>query len=396
MMADGEMGDRMMADGVDGHMYQGTDRITKVRTVTIKHMLATPIVYGEWVMRHREFALVGIDAESGLRGFAYCLTRDGPVAEIVSRSIAPVYVGSPVTAPEDVFYRALWTNHAVHAAGIGMRALSVVDIAAWDLAAKAAGQSIAGLLGGSLEPLPATAIVGYPPTISAAETAEQVGSLWQAGWRRFKVPISPTLDHSVQRLEAVRAAAPDGWVGFDLNMVLHSAAEVLDFEKRVRHLRLGWIEDVVPPGDAAMVAAVRQGSETPVAMGDEQGGSYHPEALLAMDAVDVLRVDATTNGGVTRLRGIVKRARDKGVPVSPHMFPHVHSRVMAALGCEAPIEWGIPGTGVHPMDDCLDQPVVRDGYMEPLPGSPGFGVLAEPGWIANQVIKDPEGLLDDL
>ena len=84
-------------------MYQGTDRITKVRTVTIKHMLATPIVYGEWVMRHREFTLVGIDAESGLRGFAYCLFRDGPVAEIVSRSIAPVYVGSPVTAPRGGF-----------------------------------------------------------------------------------------------------------------------------------------------------------------------------------------------------------------------------------------------------------------------------------------------------
>jgi hypothetical protein len=66
------------------------------------------------------------------------------------------------------------------------------------------------------------------------------------------------------------------------------------------------------------------------------------------------------------------------------------------LGCEAPIEWGIPGTGVHPMDDCLDQPVVLNGYMEPLAGSPGFGVLVEPGWIANQVIKDPDGLLDDL
>ena len=97
---------------------------------------------------------------------------------------------------------------------LGIRALSVVDIAAWDLAAKAAGQSIAGLLGGSLEPLPATAIVGYPPTISAEETAEQVGSLWQAGWRRFKVPVSPSLDHSVQRLEAVRAAAPGRLGGF--------------------------------------------------------------------------------------------------------------------------------------------------------------------------------------
>ena len=319
------------------------DNITKVRTVTIKHMLATPIVYGEWVMRHREFALVGIEAGSGLRGFAYCLTRDGPVAEIVSRSIAPVYVGSLVSAPEEVFYRALWTNHAVHAAGIGMRALSVADIAAWDLAAKAAGQSIASLLGGTLRPMPATAIVGYPPTISAQETAEQVRSLWQAGWRRFKVPISPTLDQSVERLEAVREVAPEGWVGFDLNMVLHSAAEVLDFEKRVRHLRLGWIEDVVPPGDAGMVAAVRQGSWTPVAMGDEQGGSYHPEALLALDAVDVLRVDATTNGGVTRLRGIVQRAGDKGSPGVPAHVPACSFPADGSLGLRSSDRVGNPG-----------------------------------------------------
>ncbi len=377
-------------------MSGDVDRVTAVRTVTIKHMLATPIFYGEWVMRHREFALVRVDAESGLRGFAYCLTRDGPVAEIVSRSIAPVYVGAAVASPAEVFYRALWTNHAVHAAGIGMRALSVVDIAAWDLAAKAAGKPIAAYLGGELRPLPATAIVGYPPTMSAAETARQVEVLWEAGWRRFKVPISPTLGQSVERLEAVRQAAPEGWVGFDINMVLHTAEEVLDFEKQVRHLRLGWIEDVVPPGDAALVAAVRKGSETPVAMGDEQGGSYHPEALLSADAVDVLRVDATTNGGVTRLRGILERATARGTAVSPHMFPHVHSRLVAALGYEAPIEWGVPGTGVHPMDDSLEQPSVRDGYMLPLADDPGFGVLVDPGWVAQQVVHDPDGALEDL
>ena len=371
-------------------MTATVDRIAQVRTVTIKHMLATPILYGEWVMRHREFALVRIDSEAGLSGFAYCLTRDGPIAEIVSRSIAPFYVGSAVDGPEEVFYRALWTSHAVHAAGIGMRALSVVDIAAWDLAAKASGQSIARYLGGQLRPMIVTAIVGYPPTISPDETAEQVSSLWEAGWRRFKVPISPSLDLSVARLEAVREAAPQGWVGFDINMVLHTAEEVLEFEKRVRHLQLGWIEDVVPPGDAAMVAAVRQGSATPVAMGDEQGGSYHPEALFALDAVDVLRVDATTNGGVTRLRGIVRRpSSQRGGPLAAHVPSRRFTGGMAALGLDVPIEWGVPGTGVHPMDDCLAQPMVTDGYMAPLPDEPGFGTLVDPQWIAGQILSGP-------
>ena len=36
-------------------MSNADDRISKVRTATIKHMLPTPIVYGDWVMRHREF-----------------------------------------------------------------------------------------------------------------------------------------------------------------------------------------------------------------------------------------------------------------------------------------------------------------------------------------------------
>lgn len=364
--------------------------------MTIKHILSEPIHYGNWVMRHREFALVRLDAESGERGFAYCLTRDGPVAEIVQRSIAPVYEGASACLPEDAFYAALWTNHAVHAAGIGMRALSVVDLAAWDLAARTAKSSITSYLGGALRPLPATAIVGYPPSLSAQDTARQVSALWESGWRRFKVPISPTIEQSIERLEAVRAAVPDAWLGFDINMVFRNAAQVLDFEGRVRHLGLGWIEDVVPPGDARLVARVREQSETPIAMGDEQGGSYFPEALLGTEAIDVLRVDATTDGGCTRLREILGAARERSVRVSPHMFPHVHSRLFAALGVDAPIEWGIPGTGVHPMDDCLEQPVLNDGLMQPLADAPGLGTLVNRAWIEQQEYEDPSGLLDDM
>jgi L-alanine-DL-glutamate epimerase-like enolase superfamily enzyme len=347
-------------------------------------------------MTHRDFALVRLDGGNGLSGFAYCLTRDGPVAEIVARSLAPVYVGAAIDDPEGTFYRALWTNHATHAAGVGMRALSVVDIAAWDLAARSKGQSIARYLGGVLRPMPVTAIVGYPPTKGAAETAQQVRDLWDRGWCRFKVPISPSLDTSLERLEAVRAAAPDGWVGFDGNMVFRSASDVLQFEERVRHLNLGWIEDMVPPGNAGMVASIRAGSTTPLAMGDDQGGSYYPEALLLADAVDVLRVDATTQGGVTRLRDIIQSAGQRGLPVAPHMFPHVHSRVLGALGCEAPIEWGIPGTGVHPMDDALEQPTVADGMMAPLSDDLGFGNLVNRAWIEDQHVTDPESLLVDL
>lgn len=373
-----------------------SDRIVDVRVVTILHKLEVPILYGNWVMRHREFALIRIDTESGAQGFGYCLTRDGPIAQIVERTIAPVYVGADPTDPAGNFFKALWTSHAVHAAGIGMRALSVVDIAAWDLAAKLAGMSIAGYLGGEARPMPATAIVGYPPNMSPADIADQVAGLWADGWRRFKVPISPSIDASVARLEAARKAAPDAWLGFDINMVFTTVEQVVEFERSVRHLGLGWIEDVLPPGDADALSRVRGSIETPLAMGDEQGGSYYPQAMVAADAVDVVRIDVTTDGGVTRLRQIVPALAERGVMMAPHMFPHVHSRVLAALGQTVPIEWGIPGTGVHPMDDSLGQPVVRDGVMEPLPEAPGFGRLVDPDWIRRQEFSDPGGALEGL
>jgi L-alanine-DL-glutamate epimerase-like enolase superfamily enzyme len=379
-------------------MSAATPAITAIRTARIHYELDVPIVYGTWVMRHREFVLVRIDADDGSSGFAYCLTRDGPVPEIVARSIAPRYVGASAVEPQAAFFDALYSNHAVHAAGIGMRSLSLVDIAAWDLACKINDVPIAAALGAP-DPvqLPATAIVGYPPSLGPDAVAAQVTNLWAAGWRRFKVPIAPDLDASVDRLRAARASAPAGWVGFDANMVFRTAEDVARFDARIANLDLGWIEDLVPPGDAALVADCRKAASTPVAMGDEQGGSYHPQALLNHDAVDVLRIDLTTNGGVTSMSRVLDQARRAGVTVAPHMYPHLHSRVLPALGAtDVPIEWGVPGTGVHPMDDCLEQPVVTDGLMQPLSQNAGFGTLVNRAWIATQRVIDPDALLDDL
>ena len=373
------------------------DRIVRVRAATILHMLEVPIVFGTWIMRHREFFLVRVDAESGLSGFAYALTRDGPLAAIVDRTIAPQYVGQDVTDPEASFFKALWANNSVHAAGIGMRALSVVDIAAWDLAAKARGQNITAYLGGERRRMPVAGIVGYPPSISPTATVDQITVLWDQGWRRFKLPIGPTRDDSIARLRAAREAYPDAWLGIDANFLHKTAADAIEFGKRLDGLNIGWFEDIVPPGDAQMVRQIREGISTPVAMGDEQGGSYHPQALLKFDAVDFNRLDATTNGGITRLRGILRQVQEHGNGITTHMYPHIHSQVLGALGyTDAPIEWGVPGTGVHPMDDPLIQPVVRDGLMDPLPDLPGFGVLVDLPWIARQdTVIDPDGLLAD-
>lgn len=373
--------------------------IVGVDVMTIQAALPAPVIFGEWQMFTREFALVRVRTDAHVDGYSYTLTRDGAVADQIRRTISGIYVGTSVADRERTFTIAWRRSLASHAAGIGLRALSIVDLACWDAAARLADRSIADLLGGSNRPMPATAIIGYPPgTMDPAATGAQAAELYGQGWRRFKAPIAATPERTAARLRAARAAAPDAWIGMDASWVYDAVEAAVAFIESIPDVRLGWFEDVFPPGDARQLAELRRRVEVPIAMGDEQGGSYFPDALIDAGAVDVVRVDLTCMGGITRGLRVIDRTLAAGLRFAPHMFPHVHSQVLAGLGLlEAPIEWGVPNTGVHPMDDPLPQPVILPGgLMAPLPEELGFGRLVDPDWIRSQVHHDPAGILATL
>jgi L-alanine-DL-glutamate epimerase-like enolase superfamily enzyme len=379
-----------------------SETVADVHVATVRAALPEPIHFGDWVMEYREFALVRVRARSGLEGFAFTLTRDGPLAETIARVIARHYVGESFATRDDVervFYRCQGSNLAALAAGIGLRALSIVDLALHDLLAKAAGLPMARYLGGEPRRLPATAIIGYPPGAMPPDAvARQVRELQAGGWRRFKIPIALPLEYGRDRLLAAReAAGDDAWVGMDAAWIFRSVDDAAAFLDEARSARLGWFEDVFPPGDAEIVAELRARSGgTPIAMGDEQGGSYYPEALLLRRAIDVVRIDLTCMGGLTRARPLIAACERAGTAFAPHMFAHVHSQVFGGLGYDVPIEWGVPGTGVDQFADSLERPRIVDGLMEPLADAPGFGRLHDGPWLAEQDGDDPDGLILEL
>ena len=164
--------------------------IKDVSVATIRGQLPAPVIFGDWVMKEREFAAVRITTDKGHEGWAFTLTRDGAGAEQIRKAIAPVYVGTDIADREKTFKIAKGRTYGSHSAGIGLRALSIVDLACWDIAAKLADKPIAEFLGGKAKPMPATAIIGYPPALMPPEkVGEQVRELAAAGWRRFKCPM---------------------------------------------------------------------------------------------------------------------------------------------------------------------------------------------------------------
>src|SRR5260221_9521779 len=135
------------------------DRIESVAVVTVRAPLPLTIRFGPWVMEHREFALCRLRTEEGHEGFAFVYTRDAPIAAVVRRNIAPLYVEQPYEDPAALHWQAAWSNNAILPAGVRLRALSLVHLAASELAAPAARQSVSADLGGERRPMPGTAII---------------------------------------------------------------------------------------------------------------------------------------------------------------------------------------------------------------------------------------------
>jgi L-alanine-DL-glutamate epimerase-like enolase superfamily enzyme len=374
------------------------DIIRAVSAATIRAPLPEVIRFGDWVMREREFVLTRALTASGVSGYAFSLTRDGPVAAAIGALVAHHYVGSSLSDPSSLYDRTWRSNLASLSNGIGLRALSLVDLAVWDAKARAAETSIENLLGGSGRPLPATAIIGYPPASTGPdEVREQVHALRGLGWRRFKIAITLPIETAYKRVLAAReAAGEDAWLGVDGAWVFRSVDQALAFLDSVKEAHLAWFEDAFPPGDASVVAQLRTQTDTPIAMGDEQGGSYYPGSLLDRGAVDVIRIDLTCMGGLSRARNLIDCCAQAGVSVAPHMYAHIHSRVFGALGMEVPIEWGVPWSGVDQYADSLTQPTIVNGNMNPLPESHGFGSLTNADWIRAQQLDDPHGIVRTL
>src|SRR5947199_7538381 len=137
-------------------------------------------------MRHREFALCAVRSEAGVVGRAFTYTRDGPVVAIVDRLVAPQYVGRSYDDPSALTYGAGWSNNANLAAGTGFRALGLVDLATWDLKARAAEVPIARILGGEVKPVPVVARVGSVPPAAGGGGGGQGCVLRPAGGRRVE------------------------------------------------------------------------------------------------------------------------------------------------------------------------------------------------------------------
>lgn len=357
-----------------------SDRVREVRAAHAVVPLPQPLQLGAMTVARREYAGVQVVTDDGLVGTAYCLTREAPMAALVLRMIAPHVAGRALDTPADV--EATWdavfrATAIVGRVGLLIRALGLVDVALWDVVAQRAGVPLWRLLGDAGAPKPAMLVAAYAtPGRDAAELAGDVlAHARGGGWPLLKIARSP--DRALMRewLARLGAELPPA-----ARVVVDAGFGWPDADAALADLRawdaptqaIAWLEDPLLPEDAAGCARIRAEGGLRLGAGDEVTDPRTYAALLAADALDVLRLDVIAIGGVTAARRELARAARAGVAVSCHVYPeitvHLPGVSVETFDREPP-----QGNRYDPSPVLIEGgPRFADGHAHP-PAAPGLG-----------------------
>lgn len=99
--------------------------------------------------------LCRVRTEDGLQGFGECLCNRPPMQQAlvatIRDAISPLYLGKSIESRQALNLDVRRRFASFGRSGTLLNALAAVDIALWDIAGKAARQSLAAMLGGQSE-----------------------------------------------------------------------------------------------------------------------------------------------------------------------------------------------------------------------------------------------------
>ena len=284
----------------------------------------------------RNFVSLKIYTDEGLYGVgdATLNGRELAVASYLKDHIVPLLVGRDPHQIEDTWqflYRgAYWRKGPVT-----MTAISAVDMALWDIKAKAANMPLYQLLGGKSRT--GVMVYGHANGDSIEETVEEVGKYLDAGYhavraqtgipglkstygvskdKMFYEPADadlPTenewsttkyLDSLPKLFEKIRTVY--GNEPHLLHDVHHrlTPIEAARLGKDLESFRLFWLEDAVPSENQAGFRILRQNTVTPLAVGEIFNTIWDCKQLLEEQLIDYIRTSIVHAGGLTHLRRI--------------------------------------------------------------------------------------------
>ena len=351
-------------------------RISKIQIAECCLSLPYVLRLGPVEIRTRDYVVLRIETEAGVYGEAIGYPRGTPLVETLS-NMARRILGADAAMRRRVMVNLEETNIPARAALT--RGLSLIDIALWDIACKQAGQPLVQFLGALRTAAEVTVVAGYyVDQRSIADVVEEVSGLEHAGCRRVKIMLKgddPAFD---RKYAAAVAGRMPGRVAADAHWTWNTLTEARRICRDLDELGLSFLEDPFPASDWRLTHELRRGLATPVAAGEDTFGARVVADLVG--GIDILRVDATTVGGITGAIEAINIAAAAGKTVFPHVFSPLHVHLACAFPNVEAVELIPEASGADPLHRLLrDIPVVHAGEMSPS-REPGVGISID--WAA--------------
>jgi mannonate dehydratase len=371
----------------------------------------------------RNFVTLKVETEDGLTGVgdATLNGRELAVASYLSDHLIPCLIGRDAHQVEDTwqfFYKgAYWRRGPVT-----MSAIAAVDMALWDIKAKAAGLPLYQLLGGASRH--GVMVYGHANGQTIEETVANARHYAGLGYKAIRlqsgVPgLKSTYGVSKDRLfyepadsdlptenvwstskymrsvPDLFAAARDalGWDVHLLHDVHHrlTPIEAARVGKDLEPYRLFWMEDAVPAENQESFRIVRQHTTTPLAIGEIFNSIWDCKQLIQEQLIDYIRSTVVHAGGITHLRKVANFAELHHVKTGCHGATDLSPVCMAAA---LHFDLSIPNFGVQEYMRHTDETDAvfphayrfEDGYLHPG-DQPGLGVDIDEALAAKHPYK---------
>lgn len=293
----------------------------------------------------------------------------------VRRYVAPALTGQDATrrrtamaALDAILKGRIWTKAAV-------------NVALYDLQAKAMGEPVAALLGGRhADEVP---VIGPVIGIMAPdEMAQLAADLVGRGYRAIKIKVGETPEADIDRVRAVREAmGPEAALRVDANDH-YRPADAIRVIRAIERYDIEHVEQPLPRGDMLGMAEVKRAIGVPLMTDDMVATPADAMMVARLNAADRVKVKVTKHGldGAMLIIGMLETA---GIAcVLGHVFEMGLAAVAEAqlAACmrnlAPPHEMG----SMQPMGIRAD--VIKDELQSTpgrirLPGGTGLGVALD-------------------
>jgi L-alanine-DL-glutamate epimerase-like enolase superfamily enzyme len=341
--------------------------------------------------RERYITLARITTDDGVVGWGEAISQL-PEATLATKTVAdlglvPLLVGEDPADPLRLWHRmrsyAFWHGHG----GIVSFAISALDIAVWDVAAKLAGVPVSQLLGGRLQTRVRACSSVILNTLDLGALRDEFSEYRDRGFTAFKggwghVPEAGFGTDDKRDLAIAQTLRET--VGDDVSLALDvsaraqwTASHAVSMAKRLESLELGWLEDALHHEDVDGWRRLRAAVATPLATGERCWTIDDYRRLSRTGAVDIVLVDPGRVEGISGMKTIVGVVAAERVKLVPHSWS-------SAINTAAALHVFAASPNAHvfeikpnrsPMQhELVAQPIEqRDGWID-VPNAPGLGI----------------------